>query len=66
MNVSHASGRCKWFIGGARPKECKELKWAILTKHWGMLEFAAKQVIMVVAQASMKNLSKTGCGGLYM
>jgi hypothetical protein len=29
---------CKWFIGGARLEECKELKWATLTKHWGMLE----------------------------
>lgn len=46
---------CKWFVGGARLEECKESEWATLTKYWGMLEFATKQVVMVVAQALMKN-----------
>jgi hypothetical protein len=39
---------CKWFVGGARLEECKELEWATLTKHWGAPKFATKQVVMVV------------------
>jgi hypothetical protein len=52
-----------WIIGGKRPENCSEAKWATLSKYWNTIDFIKKQAIMNVAWAQVKNPSKLGCGG---